>query len=92
VRFARETGALTLEHVVHLMTQLPATTFRLADRGVIRKGAFADLVLFGPDELTDHATYEEPARLSTGVQHLIVNGRSVISGGRLTGQLPGRAV
>lgn len=92
VRFARETGALSLEQVVHLMTQLPATTFRLADRGVIRQGAFADLVLFGPDELTDHATYEHPARLSTGVQHLIVNGRSVISGGRLTGRLPGRAV
>lgn len=92
LRMARETGALSLEQVVHLMTQLPAETFRLTDRGVIRKGAFADLVLFEPDSITDHATYEDPTRPSTGVTHLFVNGEPVISDGAVTGRLPGRAV
>lgn len=92
LRFARETGALSLPQVVHLMTELPARTFGLTDRGVLRRGAYADIVLFNPDAITDHATYEQPAQLSTGVQHLMINGQFVIRDNVTTGRLAGQPV
>lgn len=92
LRFVRETGSISLEAAVHLMTELPARTFGLEGRGVLKAGAYADLVLFSPDEITDHATYDDPAQYSTGVQHLLVNGQFVIRSGAVTGALPGRAV
>ena len=92
LRYARETLALTLEQVIACMTSLPARTFGLAERGVLREGAYADLVLFDPDAITDHATYEHPVRVSTGVDYLWVNGVTVIDAGRITSARPGRAV
>ena len=92
LRFARETNALELEVVIHLMTGFPARTFGLNGRGELREGAFADLVLFDPDILTDHATFDQPDLLSTGIDYLWVNGSAVIEDGKLTGATPGRAV
>lgn len=92
LRFVRDTGRLALERAIQLMTELPARTFGLPDRGHIRKGAYADLVLFDPATITDHATYEQPAVLSTGIDDVWVNGVAVIEQGRVTGATPGRAV
>ncbi|MEX2541974.1 MAG: D-aminoacylase [Trueperaceae bacterium] len=92
VRFARETGKLPLERVVEAMTSLPARTFGLTDRGILRQGAFADLVLFDPQALEDHASYDDPIQLSTGIDGLWVNGEAVIDEGRVTSARPGRAI
>ncbi len=81
-----------LERTIELMTSLPARTVGLADRGRLREGAYADLVLFDPGTITDHATYEQPDLLSTGVDHLWINGCAVIDDGRITDARPGRAV
>ena len=92
LRFARETGALGLEQAIQTMTELPARTFGLTDRGVLREGAFADLVLFDPEAITDRATFEAPTEHSVGVDHLWVNGVAVIQDGRVTAARPGRSV
>jgi dihydroorotase/N-acyl-D-amino-acid deacylase len=91
-RFVRERRTLTLEDAVHRMTGLVAARLSLVDRGVLREGAWADVVLFDPATVTDHATYLAPRRLSTGVRHVFVNGAQVVRDGRHTGATPGRAV
>ncbi len=88
--YAREQRVLGLPEAVHKMTGLPARRLGLADRGVIRVGAKADLVVFDPKRVADQATYEEPHRYPTGVEHVLVNGRLVIKDGEHTGSLPGR--
>src|SRR5690625_1374188 len=88
----REQEALPAEQAVHLLTGLPARTFGLADRGELRKGAWADVALFRPGDFLDHATYASPDRPATGLDWLFVNGEAVISSGTVTGLLPGRAV
>jgi N-acyl-D-amino-acid deacylase len=90
--FCRERQALPLESAIHKMTLLPASRLRLAGRGRIAPGAFADLVAFDPDRVADRATFEEPHRYPDGIPHVWVNGRQVIRGGEQTGELPGRAV
>ena len=70
LRLARETGRMPLEAVVHLATARAAKRFGLTGRGVLRPGAYADIALFDADRITDHATYEDPMRLSTGVASL----------------------
>jgi N-acyl-D-amino-acid deacylase len=74
------------------MTSLPASVFRLEDRGVIREGAAADLVIFDPAGITDRATYRNPHQLAEGVSHVIVNGVVVLDDGRFTDALPGRVL
>jgi N-acyl-D-aspartate/D-glutamate deacylase len=74
------------------MTGLPARRLGLRDRGVIRVGARADLVVFDPKRVADEATYEEPHRYPTAIDHVIVNGRFVIKDGQHTGSLPGRVL
>ena len=89
-RYVREQKLLTLEEAVRKMTSLPASRVRLLDRGVLRPGMAADLVVFDPDRIRDRATFEEPLRYSEGVSHLVVNGRIVLDGGTMTGERPGR--
>jgi dihydroorotase/N-acyl-D-amino-acid deacylase len=65
---------------------------RIADRGVIKTGMWADIVVFDPDQVRDLATYENPNQLSTGMQYVLVNGVPVIEQGRMTGKLPGQVL
>ncbi len=92
IRLAREAGRPDLPALVHAMTGFPARTFGLRDRGELRVGAFADLALWHEDRLTDHASYDDPARLSTGIDDLWVNGEAVVQDGTPTAARPGRAV
>jgi N-acyl-D-amino-acid deacylase len=85
-------GVLTLEDAVRRMTSLPAGNLRLVDRGTVHEGAFADLAVFEPGQVRDHATYRDPHRYATGVRHVLVNGRVAFRDGRPTGTLAGRAL
>ncbi|MGI8990731.1 MAG: N-acyl-D-amino-acid deacylase family protein [Bryobacteraceae bacterium] len=90
--YVRERHWLTLPAAIQKMTSLPAQTLKLKDRGVIRKGAFADLVLFNPATVIDRSTFADPLTLSTGIEKVFVNGGLVWDGGKTTGQYPGRVL
>jgi len=83
---------LTLEAAVRKMTALPAARLGLADRGVLRVGAKADVVLFDPERVADLATYEDPHQYARGIEGVLVNGRVVVDGGEHTGALPGQVL
>jgi N-acyl-D-amino-acid deacylase len=89
-RYCRELGLFPLEAAVHKMTGLSAATFGLADRGVVRPGAFADLVLFDAATVIDRATFEEPTVPSAGIDRVIVNGTVTWEAGGATGRRAGR--
>ncbi len=91
-KYVREDGVVTLEDAVRKMSSAVATRLRIRSRGFLREGYYADVVVFDPETVIDHATYDEPHQLSTGVAHVLVNGVAVVSGGEHTGALPGRAV
>jgi N-acyl-D-aspartate/D-glutamate deacylase len=91
-RYVREQSLLTLGEAVRRMTSLPAGNLGLRDRGLLAPGNYADIVVFDPDTVGDHATYEEPHRYATGVRHVVVNGRAALADGVPTGHLPGRAL
>ncbi len=88
-RYVREQKQLTLEEAIRRMTSLPARTFRLQDRGVIRPGAWADLVIFDPDLVRDTSTFEDPHHYAEGFTDVLVDGIPVIREGRLTEARPG---
>jgi N-acyl-D-amino-acid deacylase len=90
--YAREQRTLSLAKAVHKMTGLPAQRLGFKDRGFIRKNARADLVVFDPRAVSDQATYQQPHRYPTGIEHVLVNGRFVIKDGQHTGSLPGRVL
>jgi N-acyl-D-amino-acid deacylase len=88
----REKHWLTLSEAIRKMTSLPAQRLGWKDRGTIREGAAADLVLFNPDTVIDRATFAKPTELSTGVETVFVNGTVVWSGHKATGERPGRVL
>ncbi len=88
--YVRERGTLSLETAVAKLTSVPAARVGLRDRGVLREGAFADIVVFDPATVTDVATYEDPARHPAGIEHVMVNGRLAIESGSETGERSGR--
>ena len=90
--YARELGLFTMEDAVHRMTAMPAQKFGLADRGVLRLGAYADLVIFDPATVIDTGTYNSPKRYPVGIPHVFVNGVAVVANGRHTNARPGRAL
>ncbi|MCQ9185230.1 D-aminoacylase [Streptomyces sp. IBSBF 2953] len=90
--YTRELGILTLEECVTRLTGRPAARLRLPDRGLVREGYRADLVLFDPGTVAAGSTYESPRTLPTGIPHVLVDGRFVIEDGRRTDVLAGRAV
>jgi N-acyl-D-aspartate/D-glutamate deacylase len=91
-RYVREERLLTLAEAVRRMTSLPASILGLRDRGVLREGAFADVVIFDPDAIQDRASLEEPRRRAVGVDTVLVNGKAAYRRGALTGALPGVAL
>lgn len=90
--YAVERGVIDLAAAIRSMTSLPATVFRLTDRGMLRPGAYADLVVFDLARLRDQATYQEPHQLSEGMVYVLVNGQLAVDGGRFTGGRHGRVL
>jgi N-acyl-D-amino-acid deacylase len=90
--YARELGVLPLEECVAHLTSRPARRLGLANRGVIKAGAVADVVIFDPDTIEATATYEDPRRQPTGVHHVLVNGEFTLRNSERTALLPGKAL
>jgi N-acyl-D-amino-acid deacylase len=91
-RYVREEGVVRLEEAVRRLSSLPADNLRLRGRGRLRPGYFADVVVFDPASVADHATFDDPHRYATGIVHVLVNGSPVVRDGAPTGNLPGRVV
>ena len=91
-KYVREEGLLSLEEAIRKMSSAPANRLGLSDRGVLRPGMRADMVLFDPETVQDEATFEEPERYPTGIPWVFVNGVAVIAEGEPTGELPGRVL
>ena len=91
-RYVREEKVLSLEEAVKKMTSVTAERFGLSDRGVIREGAWADLVLFNAQTVADRATYTDPHQYPEGIPCVVVNGVVVIDQGQHTGALPGQVL
>jgi len=91
-QFVRDEGLLSLEQAIHKMTGAAATRLGLKQRGTIRDGAYADLVVFDPATVRNNATYEEPRQFPTGIEHVVVNGTLVVDGDAHTGATPGRGI
>ncbi len=90
--YVRDLGLITLEDAIHRLSWLPASNLKIRRRGALRPTYFADVVVFDPATVQDHATFEDPHHYSTGMQHVFVNGQQVIRDGEHTGAKPGRVV
>jgi N-acyl-D-amino-acid deacylase len=91
-KYVREEGLLTWEEAIRKMTSSVADRLSIKDRGVLARGMMADVVVFDPETVTDNATFEQPHQLSTGIEHVWVNGTAVVTDGQHTGATPGRFV
>jgi N-acyl-D-amino-acid deacylase len=91
-KYVRETHELRLEDAIRKFSALPAQRMRLVDRGVLKQGMWADIVVFDPEMIHDVATFEKPNQLSVGMQYVLVNGTPVIYAGEMTGALPGKVL
>jgi N-acyl-D-amino-acid deacylase len=91
-KYVREENKLTLEEAIRKFSALPAQRMRLTDRGVLKAGMWADIVVFDPATIRDLATYENPNQLSQGMEYVLVNGVAVIDQGKETGALPGKVL
>jgi len=91
-KYVRDEGVLTLEDAVRKATSAVATRLSIQDRGLLREGFYADVVVFDPTTIADRATFEQPHQLSAGMRDVFVNGVGVVRGGRHTGAKPGRVV
>ena len=91
-RYVREEGVIPLEEAVRKLTSLPAANLRISDRGQLAEGYFADVVVFDPATIIDHATYQDAHQLATGVTHVFVNGVMVLEDSEPTGAMSGRFV
>jgi len=91
-KYVREERRMRLEEAIRKFTSLPASRLRLSDRGVIKAGLWADIVVFDPEQITDKATFSAPKQLSVGMQWVLVNGVPVIDDGVSTNALPGRVL
>ena len=91
-KYVREEKKLTLEEAIRKFSALPAQRMRLTDRGVLKLGMWADVVVFDPGTVHDLATFDEPNRLSEGMEYVLVNGVPVIENGKMTGALPGKVL
>jgi N-acyl-D-amino-acid deacylase len=91
-KYVRDEKIISLEEAIYKMTGLPAQNLKIKKRGLLKKGFFADLVVFDPEKIQDHATFESPHQYATGVIHVWVNGKQVLRDGEHTGTFSGRVV
>jgi len=91
-KYVHDEHKLTLEDAIRKFSSLPAQRMRLTDRGVLKEGMWADIVIFDPDKIHDVATFENPNQLSVGMEYVLVNGIPVIDGGKQTNALPGKVL
>ncbi len=91
-KYVREERLITLEEAIRKLTSLPAGNLKIDRRGMLKEGYFADVVVFDPDTIQDHATFVEPHQYATGMVHVFVNGTLVLEDGEHTGATPGRVV
>ncbi len=91
-KYVREERIIPLEEAIRRMTSLPASNLKLKSRGSLETGSFADLVIFDPQKIQDHSSYDNPHQYSTGVVHVWVNGQQVLEGGEHTGATPGKVL
>lgn len=91
-KYVRDESVITLAEAIRKLTSLPAANLKIRRRGTLAPGFFADVVVFDPETITDHATFDDPHQLSTGVSEVLVNGQLVLRDGKHTGALPGRVV
>jgi len=91
-KYVRSDGALKLEEAVHKMTLMPARRAGLSDRGLIRKGMCADIVIFSYERILDKSTYDDPSAYPEGIDYVIVNGQIVVENGKHTSRLPGKVL
>lgn len=91
-KYLRDEKVIPLEEAIYKLTTLPATNLKIKKRGALKEGFFADLAIFDPNEIQDHATFEEPMQYATGMVHVFVNGKQVLKDGEHTGALPGQVV
>jgi len=90
--YVRDEKVIPMEEAIHKLTALPASNLKIVDRGKLEAGFFADVVVFDPDTIADHATFNDPHQLATGMVHVFVNGEQVLKDGEHTGAMPGRVV
>jgi N-acyl-D-amino-acid deacylase len=91
-KYVRDEKVIQLEEAVRKLTSLPATNLKIQNRGSLTPGYYADLAIFDPTKIQDHATFENPHQYSTGMVHVFVNGKQVLENGEHTGAKPGRVV
>ncbi len=91
-RYVREEKVISLEDAIRKMTSLPANTFRIKKRGLLKENFFADIVIFSPDSIIDNATFQNPHQYPEGIEYVIVNGEIIVEKNRHTGQLPGMII
>ena len=91
-KYVREEKVMTLEDAIRKFSALPAQRMRLTDRGVLKAGMWADVVIFDPATVRDRATFDNPNQLSEGMEYVLVNGVPVIDQGKMTGALPGKVL
>jgi N-acyl-D-amino-acid deacylase len=91
-KYVRDEQVIPMEEAIRRLTLLPAQTLSVSERGRLAPGFFADITIFDPANIRDHATFEDPHHYSTGINHVLVNGVPVVTDGEHTGATPGRAV
>ena len=91
-KYVRDEQVISLESAIYKLTGLSADKLKISNRGYLKEGYFADVVIFDPEIIQDHATFSDPHQLSTGVHHVFVNGEQVLKDGEHTGAMPGRVV
>jgi N-acyl-D-amino-acid deacylase len=91
-KYVRDEKLMTLEEAVRRFTSRPAARVGIADRGLLRPGFKADITIFNPDTIRDRSTFEDPTHYSEGVEHVLVNGKAVVAGGKITNERPGEPV
>ena len=91
-KYVRDEQVIPLEEAIRRLTSLPAATMKIEKRGALMEGYYADVVIFDPERVQDHSSFEDPHQLSTGMSHVIVNGVQVLRDGEHTGATPGRVI